>query len=307
MIITASRRTDIPAFYSTWFLNRLKAGYALMPNPRNPQRLGRVEFSPRTVDCIVFWSKNPAPMLERFSEVDKLGYPFIVHFTLTPYGNEVELRLPLKKTLLETFIELAKRIGRQRIIWRYDPIIIDKRFSSAWHKERFAVLCERLHPYAHRCMISFVDPYKSIAQYFRAVGHEEMRSVAAGLSHVANKYGIALSTCAEKIDLTEFGIEHGACVDKKHIEQIIGSRLDIKKDANQREMCLCAEAIDVGAYNTCPHGCMYCYAVSSSKIAAHGLATHDPSAPMITGYPTGSEIVTDRTKASHKAKQLYLL
>ncbi|MDR2573964.1 MAG: DUF1848 domain-containing protein [Desulfovibrio sp.] len=306
MIITASRRTDIPAFYSAWFLNRLKDGYALAPNPRNSQQLGRVELSPRIVDCIVFWSKNPAPMLDRFREIENLGYPFIVHFTLTPYGNEIESGLPPKKIILKTFIELAGRIGPQRVIWRYDPIIVDGRFSAMWHAEQFAALCEILHPYAHRCVVSFVDPYKSIAKFFRGVTHEEMRSVAAGLSRVADEYGIALSTCAEKIDLDEFGIGRGACVDKKHIEQVIGSRLDVKTDANQREMCLCAEAVDLGAYDTCPHGCMYCYAVSSPETAAHGLAAHRPSAPMLTGYPTGAEIVTDRTKGSRKATELCL-
>ncbi len=307
MIVTASRRTDIPAFYSAWFLNRLKAGHVLVPNPRNPQRLGRVELSPRIVDCIVFWSKNPAPMFERLGEIESLGYPFIVHFTLTPYGRDIESGLPPKNTLLETFIELARRIGPQRVVWRYDPIIVDGRFSAAWHTERFDALCGVLHPHAHRCMVSFVDPYKSIAGSFRAVIREEMRAVAAGLSRVAGGYGIALSTCAEEADLDEFGIGHGACVDKKHIEQVIGARLDVKTDMNQREMCLCAEAVDVGAYNTCPHGCRYCYAVSSPGAAARGLAAHDPSAPMLTGRPTGAEIVTDRTKGSHKAVQLYLL
>ena len=250
MIVTASRRTDIPAFYADWFLNRLKAGYALMPNPRNPQRLGRVELSPRIVDCIVFWSKNPAPMFEQFREIENLGYPFIVHFTLTPYGNAIERGLPPKKTLLETFADLAKRIGPQRVVWRYDPIIVDERFSIAWHAERFAALCGILHPYAHRCVVSFVDPYKRIAKFFRAAAHEEMRAVAAELSRVAGEYGIALSTCAEAIDLEEFGIGRGACVDTPHIEQVIGARLALKTDANQRKACLCAEAVDVGAYDT---------------------------------------------------------
>lgn len=307
MIVTASRRTDIPAFYSGWFMNRIRDGYALVPNPRNSQRLGRVELSVRNVDCIVFWTKNPAPMMERFAELESLGYPFIVHFTLTPYGRDVEPGLPPKKRLLDTFVELAERIGRQRVIWRYDPVAVDGRFSVHWHMERFSAMCGTLHGHAHRCMLSFVDPYKSIARSFRGVTHEEMRSIAAGFARVAGEYDINLSTCAETVGFEEFGIEHGACVDRKHIEQVVGSRLDVKIDANQREMCLCAEAVDIGAYDTCPHGCTYCYAVSGAEKAARALESHDPAAPMLTGYPTGAEIVTDRTKGSHKSTQFSLI
>lgn len=246
-------------------------------------------------------------MLDRFRTLEKLGFPFIVHFTLTPYGNDIESGLPPKKHLLGAFVELARRIGRQRVVWRYDPVVIDRRFSVEWHTERFSAMCQALHGHAHRCMVSFVDPYKSIAKSFRAATEKEMRSVAAELARVAGEHGINLATCAEKIDLKEFGIEHGACVNKKHIEQITGSRIDVKIDANQREMCLCVEAVDVGAYDTCPHGCTYCYAVSGNREAVRSLAIHDPAAPMITGYPTGVEIVTDRTKASHKANQFSLI
>lgn len=306
MIITASRRTDIPAFYSEWFVNRLKAGYVLVPNPRNPERMGRVELSPKIVDCIVFWTKNPAPMFGRLKDIERLGYPFITHFTLTPYDGTVERGLPPKEKLLATLMELAKRTSPSHIVWRYDPVIVNAKFSVDWHLERFTRLCERLGPHVHRCILSFVDPYKSIEKYFRAMTPEEMTGIAAGFSRIAQSHGISLSTCAEEIALEEYGIPHGACVDKKHLEQITGSRLEVKTDANQRAACLCAEAVDVGAYDTCPHGCTYCYAVSSRATAARHLSGHDPAAPMLTGYPTGAEIVTDRTTKSHKVDQLYL-
>lgn len=278
-----------------------------MPNPRNRQRLGRVELSPQLVDCIVFWTKNPAPMFNTLATIEKLGYPFIFQFTLTPYDNTIERGLPPKKKVVETFVELAARIGPERVVWRYDPIVVDHRFSVAWHKERFSELCEALHGSTHRCILSFVDPYKSIASAFRGMSPEEMRAVSAALSQVASHYKLSLSTCAEEVDLDDFGIAHGACVDKAHIEQVIGSRLDIKTDANQRELCLCSEAVDIGAYDTCPHGCAYCYAVSSQKVVARNCAAHDPTAPMLTGYPAGTEIITDRTKNSHKITQLLLL
>ena len=303
MIVSASRRTDIPALYADWFCNRLKEGFVLIPNPRNPQRLGRVELSPRNVDCIVFWTKNPAPMFGRLKEIERLGYPFIVQFTLTAYDATIERGLPPKKAIIESFIELAGRIGPDRVVWRYDPILVDHRFSAEWHTRQFASLCERLASHTHRCIVSFVDPYKSLAGQFRSVEQEEMFEVAQALSHTARQYGLGLTTCAEEVDLSPYGVEHGACVDARHIEQILGSRLHIKADANQRPMCLCAEAVDVGAYDTCTHGCAYCYAVSSPKALARNRAAHDPVAPMLTGFPTGAEMVTDRTRGSHKILQ----
>ena len=307
MIVSASRRTDIPSFYSDWFLNRLKEGYALIPNPRNPQRLGRVELSPHSVDCIVFWTKNPGPMLPKFDIIKNLGYKCIVQFTLTPYGNSIECGLPPKAQLLEIFMELAKKMGRQCLVWRYDPVIVDHRFSIQWHLDCFSRMCERLHPYTHRCIISFIDCYKSIEKRFRPTTTDAVAAIADGFSCIAQKYGLGLFTCAEEADLDRYGIAHGACIDKSHLEQVIGFPLEAKADPNQRAACLCAEAVDIGAYNTCTHGCAYCYAVSSAKTAARYWKGHDPFAPMITGYPVGDEVVTLRTARSHKVNQLLLL
>jgi hypothetical protein len=246
-------------------------------------------------------------MFGRLKEIEQLGYPFITHFTLTPYDGAVECGLPPKTELLNTLVELAERTSPGRVVWRYDPVVVDGRFSVDWHLERFARMCEFLGSHIHRCILSFVDPYKSIEKHFRAMTREEVTGIAAGFSQTAQSHGIGLSTCAEEIDLDEYGIPHGACVDKTHLGQVIGSRLEAGIDANQREACLCAEAVDVGVYDTCPHGCAYCYAVSSRKTAIRRLTAHDPAAPMITGYPTGVEIVTDRTTKSHKVNQLYLL
>ena len=307
MIISASRRTDIPALYPDWFLNRLKEGYALIPNPRAPQRLGRVELSPQIVDCIVFWTKNPAPMFAQFEAVECLAYQFIVQFTLTPYDHTIECGLPPKEKVLKTFIELGKRIGRQRLVWRYDPVIVDSRFSIEWHRNCFAKMCEMLHPYTHRCIISFIDSYKSIEKLFRPMTPEETAAIAGAFSCIAGKHGLGLFTCAEERDLDCYGVQHGACIDRKHLEKIIGSPLTVKVDSNQRKACLCAAAVDLGAYDTCTHGCKYCYAVTSAKTATRRLELHDPLAPIITGYPLGNETITDRTVSSHKTNQLSLL
>ena len=306
MIISASRRTDIPALYSEWFMNRLAEGHFLIPNPRNPNRLSRIDVSPENVDCIAFWTKNPIPMLDKLGQMDAMGYPSYIQFTLTPYEKAVEPGLPAKSELLQAFVDLSKQIGAVRSVWRYDPIIIDARHSVEWHIGQFAQMCKRLHTYTQRCVISFVDPYKSLGNSFAALTRAEMTGIASAFSAISAKYGIVIYTCAEEIDLSHYGIQHGACIDQRLIGQIINRCISAKSDANQRTACCCIESVDIGAYDTCPHGCSYCYATSGMKTVMRRVAAHDPHAPMLTGYPNGEEVITNRTTPSQKTDQLRL-
>ena len=275
-----------------------------MHNPRNPGRLGRVDLSPYNVDCIVFWTKNPIPMFDKFDQINEMGHSYYIQFTLTPYDKTIESHLPPKTELLQAFIDISKRISARRVVWRYDPVIIDARHTVSWHISRFIEMCEMLQFYTERCVLSFVDPYKSISDKFRGMTRNEMVAIASNFSEIAKKYDIALYTCAEELDLDKYGITRGSCVDQELIEQIIGRRIKAKNDANQRAACCCIESVDIGAYDTCPHGCTYCYATSSQKTVLRRVAMHDPSAPMITGYPRGNEIITDRTTPSQKINQL---
>ncbi len=306
MILSASRRTDIPAYYSTWFLNRLKEKYVLIPNPRNANRLGRVEFSPDNVDCIVFWTKNPAPMFDKLDMIEKMGYSFYFQFTLTPYDRSVERRLPPKSELLRTFRELSRRIGPERVVWRYDPVIVNESFSIAWHLERFRELCGELCCSTRRCVFSFIDPYAHIGNGFHGMSREEMLAAAGGFSKIAADYHLPLFTCAEEIDLSGFQIGHSACIDPKLIEQVTGSAIHAKKDSGQRPACGCVESVDIGAYDTCLNGCTYCYATTSEKAVRRRVLAHDPKSPLLTGVPRGDELITDRTAPSQKSAQLSL-
>lgn len=304
MIISASRRTDIPAFYSEWLMNRLKEGYALIPNPRNADRLGRVELSPENVDCIVFWTKNPAPMLDKLGLLKKMGYHYYFQFTLTPYDESIESNLPSKSELIQIFIELSKMTSPERVVWRYDPIFINEKHSVEWHIEQFSQMSEMLKTYTERCIISFLDPYKGISNRFRELKNSEMITIASGFSEIARKCDLALFTCAEVINLSQYNIAHASCIDKSLIERIIGNSIKAKPDANQRAECCCIESVDIGVYDTCPNGCAYCYANSSRKTVMRRANAHDPEASMLTGYPSGNEIVTDRTTASQITNQI---
>lgn len=306
MIVSASRRTDIPACYTEWLMNRLKEKYVLVPSPYNPKKLGRVDLSPECVDCIVFWTKNPLPMLDRLDEIETLGYRFYFQFTLTPYGPDVERNLPPKTELIKTFLELSRKIGPERIVWRYDPVIISENDSVAWHLKQFRKLCAQLEGATQRCVFSFIDVYSNLKKQFREMSRKEMLTIAEGFSQTAKDYHLPLFTCCEKIDLSSLQIQHSACIDQKLIEKIIGCPIKAKKDMGQRPACGCIESVDIGTYGTCRNGCTYCYATASSKAVSQQIQKHSPTSPMLIGFPSGDEKITNRTSPSQKILQLSL-
>ena len=298
MIISASRRTDIPAFYFEWFFNRIKEGYVLVRNPMNIHQVSRIALTPDVVDCIVFWTKNPKPMINRLSELEKYCYYF--QFTLNSYAKDIEPNVPSKNSeIIETFKILSESIGKERVIWRYDPILINNKYNTDYHIKYFRKLAEMLHGKFEHCVISFVDYYKKNAANFRNNSIEEPRIetieyLAESFVKTASDFGFVLKTCAEKYDLSRFGIEHGKCIDDHLIGKLLGTELNIQKDKNQREECGCVESIDIGLYNTCLHGCKYCYANYSDKTvkANHGL--YDPNSPLLCSSLVDADKITDR-------------
>lgn len=304
MIISASRRTDIPALYPEWFMNRLLAEEVLVPNPYNRKKVSRIILRPDVVDCFVFWTKNPEPMLPYLDKIDMLGYRYYFQMTITGYGREMEPELPDTSDAMAAFILLSERLGKERVDWRYDPIILDDRYTLEFHKERFEMLCGWLSGHTTRCIISFVDDYKNSP--FQELSQEEMEEAAAALSAIAAKYKLPLYSCAEKVNLESFGIRHGACIDREKIQRITGYNLDVKKDRGQRRECGCCESIDIGIYNTCIHGCKYCYATASVESARSKHSTHNPQSPILIGDLQGDEIITSREMWSLKDNQISL-
>lgn len=306
MIISASRRTDIPAFYSNWFINRLREGYILIPNPRNPRRLGELEVSPDNVDCIVFWTKNPIPLMDKLDTIDEMGYDYYFNFSLTPYGRDIEKNLPDKSRLVEAFEILSERIGPGRMVWRYDPIFIDNTHSIKWHIGKFKDMAKRLGPISNRCIISFIDIHSFNNSRFRPMSNKEIHELAGEFSQIAKRYDLPLYTCGEPIDLASYDILHASCIDKAMIEDIIGFKIDERRDLGQRPSCACIASVDIGVYDTCSNGCSYCYATSSLSTLVEKRATHDPGSAMLVGSPIGDEIITSRTRPSSKIRQLDL-
>ena len=202
MIIRASRRTDIPAFFSDWFMNRIREQYALVRNPFNSHQVSKISLNPDVVDCIVFWSKNPEPMLTRLNELQ--NYTFYFQYTLNAYGREIEMNLPALKQRIATFQSLSKMIGKERIIWRYDPIILNETYTAGWHSSAFSNLACQLSGYTGKCTISFIDMYPAITNNVRPLGIREIpggsiSALARNLSSIAASCGLAIDTCAEKL------------------------------------------------------------------------------------------------------------
>lgn len=305
MILSASRRTDIPSYYSEWFMNRLKAGFADFRNPVNHRQLYRIPLSPDTVDCIVFWTKNPEPMLGRLPELDRMGYPYYFQFTITPYGSDMERSLPEKERILKTFERLSKMIGPRRVLWRYDPILLNENISLEFHKESFTKFCERLSPYTNRVTISFLDLYRKIKsdQVLRP-NHEQIAELADFIGRTAADYSLEVFACCEAENLAPYGINPSACIDKTLIEEICGVSMDLKPDHNQRKCCGCCESIDIGAYNTCGNGCVYCYATYSDPLIDFNNRLYDPSASLLCGAQITGEEVILRDVCSNRSGQL---
>ncbi len=309
MILSASRRTDIPAFYHEWFLNRLRAGFVHVRHPMNPRRVSMIELSPDTVDCIVFWTKDPSRMLGRLDELGE--YPHYFLFTVNGYGRRVEPGVPGLEDVLDTFRRLSDAIGPGRVVWRYDPVIVSDEFPPEYHERAFGRITRALAGKTRRCITSFVDCYKSTSRNMRAFPPHELSEemegdIALRLSRIAREHGIAITACAEKNDLSRFGIARGMCIDDALIERECGVRLDVGRDTHQRKECLCRESVDIGSYNTCPHGCLYCYANLDAEKARAGYASHDPASSMLVGEIENDDEIIERNVKSDKSGQAIL-
>ena len=300
VVLSASRSTDIPAFYADWFLERLKAGYCVWVNPFNQERY-RVSFEDTRM--IVFWSKNPKPMLERLDMVEALGFrQYYFQFTVNNYVAErLEPNVPPVAERIDTFKYLAKRIGAERVIWRFDPLLLSDSLTVDLLLERIATIGHELKEDTLKLVFSFADiqAYRKVSRNLsgtncREFSFEEKIEFAKGLRDINRSLGLEMATCAEDVDLSEYGIKHNKCVDDdlmmRHFHddaelmKFIGAEYDMfngwqikksRKDKGQRKACGCIVSKDIGAYNTCPHLCRYCYANSSEQIVVKNYTQHN--------------------------------
>ena len=250
VILSASRRTDIPAFFSSWFVNRMREGYVMVRNPMNYHQVSKVDLSPDFIDCVVFWTKNAKPIIPFMEEIAKT-YPFYFQYTLNAYGKDLERNIPELPDKIRTLRTLSETIGKERIVWRYDPIVLSDEYDIDWHLKSFEKLAEALSEHVDRCVFSFLDIYPKIKRNIstcnaRVCNGEDMVFLAKGMAEIGRRNDLRLSTCAEMVDLDEYGIMHNKCIDPERISKITGSEMNAGKDKNQRPECGCVESVDIG-------------------------------------------------------------
>lgn len=284
MIVSASYRTDIPAFYGDWFMRRLTAGYCRVVNPYGG-RPYRVALDRDAVDGFIFWTRNAAPFLDRLNEIGRAGFPFIVQMTITGYPRALEASVPDARQATVLLQTIARRFGPRVAVWRYDPVLLTSLTEVDWQIDNFAGLANSLRGFADEVVVSFADFYAKTTAHLREAARgqgfawrdpeiEEKRALTRRLADVAADNGMTLTLCVEP-DLLGKGVAAARCVDAIRLSDVAGRPLAARTKGN-RPGCACAESRDIGAYDSCVQGCVYCYAVRSPAAARRRLKTHDP-------------------------------
>lgn len=290
MIVSASYKTDIPAFYGRWFLNRLDAGFCMMVNPYSGKSL-RVDLTRPAVDGFVFWTKNLGPFLGALDGVAERGFPFVVQHSVTGLPGALERSVPDWRVTVAHLAGVRDRWGPRAAVWRYDPIILTDATPASWHRATFAALAQALRGVTDEVTASFLQPYRKTARNLAAAGigwrdpgAEEKRALLADLAEIAALEGMSLTLCAQPELVGAPGVSAARCVDAERLSDVAGRPLAAREKGN-RPGCLCAESRDIGDYDSCPHGCVYCYAVADRAAAQRRFARHDPAGEFLVPRP----------------------
>lgn len=293
MIIGTGQRTDTVQYYTPWLLNRFEEGFVFVRNPLFPHKVTRYELDPAVVDCVEFCSKNYAPILPRLHEITS-RFNTHFHYTITAYGPDLEPGVPDIDTSVDTLLVLEEQVGAKRICWRYDPVLIWGPYTVERHLEPFGHLCNRLAGHVDRCIFSFVEMYRKLADTFpelEPVSDAQKEELARGMGEIAARHGIWIQTCATRESYERYGIHRSGCSTLAMLGEANGVTFRDLKHRGIRHDCGCFEARDIGAYDTCPNGCRYCYATKSADRARANYAAHNPDSPfLLGGFEPGDEI-----------------
>ncbi len=305
MIINSGQRTDIPAFYSKWFFNRIKEGFVLVRNPYYPNQVTRYEINPEVVDLLSFCTKNPAPMLGKLDKLSDFRQFWSV--TITPYGKEIEPNVPPKAEVMESFRALAAAVGAKSMSWRYDPIFISEKYSADFHIKAFEKMAEAFEGSTENAVISFIDLYEKTRRNFpgvKEVAKEQRLEIGEAFAEIGKRHGIIIRTCCEGEELAQFGIDTAGCATREVIEHAIGEKLVVPKAPGARSACNCLLGNDIGMYNTCPHLCKYCYANYDKETVLKNIKNHNPDSPLLIGNLQAGDIVKEAKQSSYISNQI---
>lgn len=295
MILFASGRTDIPAFYSNWFINRVEAGFVDVRNPFNQKLVSRIYFS--DVDLIMFCSKNPLPMINK---LDILKVPVLFHVTITSYGKDVEPNIPDKRLIIEGVKKLSLVLGIDNVVVRYDPIFLSDKYNVDYHIKAFDKLCKNLNGYVNKIIVSFMDEYKNVRSNknilkYRAFTREDYKKIGEAFSKSAHDNGMSVQTCFEDEDLTQYGFVKGECLSHELAYILTGKKFK-SSNVRKEKKCECVQMVDIGDYNSCMHMCKYCYANYDEKAVSNNFERHDDNSSLLIGSIQRDDVIKVRKK-----------
>lgn len=295
MILFASGRTDIPAFYSNWFINRVKAGFVDVRNPFNQKLVSRIYFS--DVDLIMFCSKNPLPMINK---LDILKASVLFHVTITSYGKDVEPNIPDKRLIIEGVKKLSLVLGIDNVVVRYDPIFLSDKYNVDYHIKAFDKLCKNLNGYVNKIIVSFMDEYKNVRNNrgilrYRTITKEDYKKIGEAFSKSAMDNGMSVQTCFEDEDLTQYGFVKGECLSHELAYILTGKKFK-SSNVRKEKKCECVQMVDIGDYNSCMHMCKYCYANYDEKMVSSNFKRHDDNSSLLIGSIQSDDVIKVRKK-----------
>lgn len=299
MIINTGLRTDIPAFYWTWFRNRIREGYVLVRNPFFPQVITRYRLDPSVVDLIVFCTKNPLKVIDGLDFLDPFRQLWFV--SITGYGRDIEPHVPDKHRVIEGFRRLSEKVGAHNMVWRFDPILLTDRYTEEYQLRAFSSIAESLRGYTNTVVISFVDLYAKVRRNFpelREVPHEATLRLSKQMVSIAAACRMRVKSCAEGDYLSAVGVDTSGCMTREVFERTIGQPLRKLPKVRNRSTCDCLLTGDIGTYDSCPHLCRYCYANADSRRVLTSFKDHDPASPLLIGHPEPDDIVKEAKQVS---------
>ena len=300
MILNTGGRTDTVQYYSEWLLRRFREGYVLSRNPLFPNSVNRIELNPATIDVVVFCSKDYSPILPHLHEISD-RFRCYYHYTITAYGTDIEPRVPSITQSIVTCRRLAAMVGKEKIAWRYDPVLLTEKYTIERHLETFDRMAAALTPYVSRCIFSFVEMYKKLEYNMpelHATTPMQRLVLAEGMGSIAKRHGLHLQTCGTEEHYEQFGIEHSGCMTAQIFHDALG--IDFRRTAHKgnRDGCGCMESRGLGDYDSCPNGCRYCYANRDHARALRNYAEHDPASPLLLGHLRPTDIVKPARQTS---------
>lgn len=303
MIINTGGRTDTVQYFTKWLLKRFEEGYVYARNPLFPNKVTRYELTPDKVDGVQFCSKNYEPILAELPKIVRRFHTYF-HYTITAYGKDVEPGVPSIEKSMETLKLLSAIVGKQRLAWRYDPVLLTEKYTIAYHLETFERMAKELAPYVDRCIFSFVEMYKKLEfnmPELICLTEQDNNTLACGLGAIAEKYDLYIQSCGTNGDYSQYGIHASGCMTLDIMGKANGIVFRNLKHKGMRQGCHCIESRDIGAYDTCMNGCKYCYANKRPEKAFENFKYHDPDSPLLLGHLKETDIVQQGAQKSFLA------